>query len=280
MIQRVISGILGAVMLIGLICAGDIYFTLAIGLLVTLAVLEYAELLKRQNFRPQTGVMIFISLLLLVFIQVTAKYRGLDPMESFRICERFLTLMLMVVFFMMSIIELFRGNPDQGLINVAANLFGTVYIGFMFAYILLLRFIPGPDGLIYVLFAALVTWANDSAAYFVGVNFGRHKLCPRISPKKSIEGSVGGLIGGLVGAALIGLIFKKPLWIMLVLGVLVVAAGQFGDLIESIIKRNAGVKDSGSFLPGHGGVLDRFDSLLLAGPVVYYVVTYILPYCG
>jgi phosphatidate cytidylyltransferase len=148
----------------------------------------------------------------------------------------------------------------------------------MFAYILLLRFIPGNDGLIYTLFTILVTWGNDTAAYFIGINFGKHKLSPRISPKKSVEGSLGGVLGGIVAAIIVAVVFHKAILSMIVLGILVVIAGQFGDLIESIIKRNAGVKDSGTFMPGHGGVLDRFDSLLIAGPVVYYLVSYVMPF--
>lgn len=278
MIQRLIWGSLAGALFLILILAGHVYYTLAIGLLVTLAVLEYAALLKKQDLRPQTEVMLLVSLLFLVLIHVNAYHYGLERTESLRICERTLTFMLIIVFFTTLAIELLRGNPEQGLVNAAANLFGTVYIGFMFAYILLIRFIPGEDGLVYTLFLVLVTWANDTAAYFIGIKFGRHKLSPRISPNKSVEGLLGGLFGGLAGAAIVGLFFQKPLLLMIILGTLVVVIGQFGDLIESIIKRNAGVKDSGSFLPGHGGVLDRFDSLLLSAPVVYYSVTYLIPF--
>ncbi len=274
MIQRTIWGILGAALLLTLIGYGGLPFALAIGLLTTLGVLEYAELIKKQNLRSQTQLLLFSSLFLLALIYVITSKIGLDPLESLRIGERALTLMLIIVFIITFLSELLRGEPEQGLNNAAANLFGAVYIGFMFAYILLLRFIPGQDGLFYVLFTVLVTWVNDSAAYFVGINFGKHKLSPKISPKKSIEGSIGGLGGGLLIAFLLGWYFHKPINCMLLLGCIVVVAGQFGDLVESVIKRNAGVKDSGYFLPGHGGVLDRFDSLLLSAPVVYYIVTY------
>ncbi len=278
MIQRLISGILGGGLLLALIGFGGFPFALAIGLLTTLGVLEYAELMKRQNLRSQTAMMLFCSLLLLVLIYVVGSKFGLEPLESVHIGEQTFALMLFATIVMVFIKEILRGDPEQGLVNAAANLFGTVYIGFMFAYILLLRFIPGRDGLFYVLFTVLVTWANDTFAYFIGVNFGRHKLSPKISPKKSIEGSLGGLGGGLLMATVLGSYFQKPSLSMLLLGLSVVIAGQFGDLVESIIKRNAGVKDSGHFLPGHGGVLDRFDSLLLAAPVVYYIVIYFKPF--
>jgi len=278
MIQRLISGILGGGLLLALIGFGGLPFTLAIGLLSALGVLEYAELMKRQDLRPQTAVMLFCSLFLLALIYVVGSKFGLDPLESVHIGERTFGLMLFAVLVIVFLKEILRGDPEQGLSNAAANLFGTVYIGFMFAYILLLRFIPGKDGLFYVLFTVLVTWANDTFAYFIGVNFGKHKLSPKISPKKSIEGSLGGLVGGLLMAEALGSFFQKPALSLLILGLLVVVAGQFGDLVESVIKRNAGVKDSGHFLPGHGGVLDRFDSLLLAAPVVYYMVIYFEPF--
>ncbi|MGE5583004.1 MAG: phosphatidate cytidylyltransferase [Bacillota bacterium] len=277
MYKRVIWGLLGAILLLAIIMAGGLWFTLAIGALVTLGVLEYCQLLKRQNLRPQTAIMLFMSLFILVLIYITAYNSGAAQRGSLQICEQFLILTVITVFLITFISELFRGDPEQGLANAAVNLFGTVYIGIMFAYILMLRFIPGKDGLFYVLFTFLVTWSNDTAAYFVGVNFGKHKLSPRISPNKSVEGSIGGFLGGILVAVLLGIYFQKPFSLMLILGILVVVAGQIGDLIESIIKRNAGVKDSGSFLPGHGGLLDRFDSLLLSAPVVYYMIIYISP---
>jgi phosphatidate cytidylyltransferase len=278
MIKRIIWGLLGAFILLGLIWAGGIWFTLIIGAFATLGVLEYAQLLKKQNLRPQTEVMILISLLLLTFIHITAYHYWFTQGDSFLNCERILAVFLFITFFVMMVHELLRGNPEQGLINAAANLFGTVYIGFMFAYILMVRVIPGSDGFFYIIFTFLVTWSNDTSAYFVGVNFGKHKLSPRISPHKSIEGSIGGLFGGVIGSIILALIFHRSMLFIIVLGILVVVAGQIGDLIESVIKRNAGVKDSGSFLPGHGGLLDRFDSLMLAAPVVYYAVIYLAPH--
>lgn len=272
MLTRTIWGIIAAVIAFFIIMAGGIYLTLTIGALTTLAVLEYVELLKKQNLRPQTEVIIGISLLILTFIQ--ANQFGLINENLFRSNEQLISFMLVAAFFILLIFELLRGDPNQGLINVAVNLFGIVYIGLMFAFFLLLRFMPDGDGFFYMLSTAFITFANDTAAYFIGIKFGRHKLSPKISPKKSVEGSIGGLLGGLVIAVVIGLFFHKPIWLMLLLGAMIVIAGQFGDLIESIIKRNAGVKDSGMFLPGHGGVLDRIDSLLLSAPVVYYFITY------
>ncbi|HEY8462695.1 MAG TPA: phosphatidate cytidylyltransferase [Bacillota bacterium] len=276
MYKRIISGILGGALLLGIIFWGGLAYTLAIGILIWFGIKEYAVLLKRQGMRPQSQVMLFFSLVLLGLIYIFASRPQWFPGNPLRHSERILTITLLVTLITIFANELLRGTPDQGLVNVAVNLFGTVYIGFMFAYMLLLRFIPGSNGLFYLLFTVLVTWCNDTSAFFIGTKFGKHKLLPRISPKKSIEGSVAGLIGGILAAVVLGKVNRKPLLLMVFLGVIVVLAGQFGDLIESIIKRNAGVKDSGAFLPGHGGVLDRFDSLLMAAPVVYYLATYVM----
>jgi phosphatidate cytidylyltransferase len=276
--KRVISGALGGALWLTLIFCGGFSFALAVAIIVCWGIKEYTDLLKFQGLRPQTPVILFISLFLVLVIFTINKYPTLIDGNPLHHSERFLTLMLVVTFFIIFTNELLSGTPEQGLINAAVNLFGTVYIGFFFAYMLLLRCLPGQDGLFYVLFTVLVTWLNDTSAYFIGIKFGKHKLSPQISPKKSVEGSVAGLVGGVITAVIMGMIFKKPLPLMGLMGIIVVAGGQCGDLIESIIKRNAGVKDSGAFLPGHGGLLDRFDSLLTAAPLVYYMVTYILPF--
>ena len=278
MSKRIFWGGLAALSSVVIIWMGGIYYAVIAGVLTLLALHEYAELLKKQNLRPQTALLAIISIGLLTVIFILAQNPRMLPGQFPKNCERFLTLALVIVFFITLGFELFRGDPDQGLINAAANLFGAVYIGFMFAYILLLRFISSENGLFYLIFTTFVTWANDTAAYFIGVKFGKHKLSPRISPKKTVEGSFGGLAGGVVTAFFLATLFQEPLFFFGILGAIVVIAGQFGDLIESIIKRNAGVKDSGSFLPGHGGVLDRFDSLLLSAPVVYYAIVYVAPF--
>jgi len=153
---------------------------------------------------------------------------------------------------------------------------GILYVGWLLSHLVALRGLD--DGRNWVFFILFVTWASDTFAFFVGRKFGRHKLAPSISPGKTWEGAAGG-----VGAAVIMSIlfftptpFRLPLisWQVIPLAVLVSIFGQLGDLVESLLKRNMGVKDSGSLMPGHGGVLDRIDSLVFASVVVYYVVYY------
>ncbi|HEX3044674.1 MAG TPA: phosphatidate cytidylyltransferase, partial [Bacillota bacterium] len=203
MITRTFWGIVAAGFALVIILAGGPWYALTIGLITVLAVFEYAGLMRKQNLRPYTEVMLGAALLLLGLIYFTVGRPGihLNLLAFIRGSEAFFLPLLIGFFLITMFFELGRGDPDQGLINAATNIFGVVYIGFMFAYILLLRFIPGDkgkDGLFFLVSTLGVTWLNDSCAYFVGVTFGKHKLCPRISPKKSIEGAVGGLLGGLI----------------------------------------------------------------------------------
>jgi phosphatidate cytidylyltransferase len=161
----------------------------------------------------------------------------------------------------------------HGLTDPALLAFGPLYIGLALSHLLLTRALADGEWLIF--FVVLVTWAGDTGAYYTGMSLGRHKLAPAISPNKTIEG----LAGGLALAVLAAFVARE--WFLpsltsgdcLATGLLLTAAGVAGDLAESALKRGAGVKDSGALLPGHGGVLDRLDSLLFTAPVFYYYVT-------
>jgi phosphatidate cytidylyltransferase len=164
---------------------------------------------------------------------------------------------------------------ERRLQDTAITLFGIVYVGFTLNTVVTTRALP--DGVSFVFFVALVTWAADTGAYYAGTLWGKHLLAPSISPKKTIEGVLGGL-GLATGAAAVAHVWFVPqlsLLHIIVLGLLLTLAGLIGDLFESAIKRRVGVKDSGGILPGHGGMLDRLDSLLFTAPTFYYYVTYI-----
>ena len=154
-------------------------------------------------------------------------------------------------------------------------LFGMLYIGYTLGHFLLLR--NHQDGALLVLFVLLVTWAGDAAAYYVGKTWGARPLAPRLSPKKTVEGFLGGLVVAPI-IAWIGHLWFLPVVTpvdCLILGVLFTVLGLLGDLSESALKRQAGVKDSGALIPGHGGLLDRVDSLLLNAPVFYYYMAFV-----
>ena len=166
-----------------------------------------------------------------------------------------------------------RSPLEQSLKDGALTLFGVLYLGLTLGTLSMTRLLPQGEWLIF--FLLLVTWASDTGAYYVGTLFGRHRLAPRISPKKTVEG----LVGGLIAAIIVGYVARW--WFLpelsgldcLILAILLTVTGLWGDLTESVMKRSAGMKDSGGILPGHGGMLDRLDSLLFAAPTFYYYVT-------
>jgi len=169
------------------------------------------------------------------------------------------------------------GDWSPALGDIGTTLFAATFVGVLFGYLLELRLLTDlPKGdengsdLVFLLF--FIVWASDTAAYYVGSLLGRHPLAPAVSPKKTMEGAVGGLAGALAAA------FVARAWFMhrldvadcLILGLVLGVVGMAGDLVESMLKRSAGVKDSARLVPGHGGLLDRVDSLLYAAPVLYY----------
>jgi phosphatidate cytidylyltransferase len=168
----------------------------------------------------------------------------------------------------------------QGLVasvqSVAFTLLGVFYIGWLLSYVLLLRLLI--DGPYYVFYIFGVIWIGDAAALVVGTLIGRHQLAPSISPRKTIEGAVGGVFGSLCGAILGGLwLFERfTLAQCLAVGCMLAVLGQLGDLSESLLKRSAGVKDSGVIIPGHGGILDKVDGILFGAPALYYYVLYVM----
>jgi phosphatidate cytidylyltransferase len=157
------------------------------------------------------------------------------------------------------------------------SVFGVLFIGWTLSHLILLRLLPA--GPWYVLFLCAVVWVGDSAAMYVGKSLGQHKMAPIISPGKTWEGAIGCVIGG-VGTAVVSARFWLPdllLWQWIVLGLCISVAAQLSDLAESMLKRYAGVKDSGGLIPGHGGMLDRIDSLLFAAPTLVYALYVLLP---
>ncbi len=183
-----------------------------------------------------------------------------------------------------------RGIEEAPLGTVAITVFGAIYVGGTLSFAIHLRSFPGVAdgsmgwaGAIVVIFPLFITWIGDSVAYFAGRRWGRVKLVPKVSPGKTIAGAVGGLLGTLGASLLFAAILINPYsgamlsWIAAAgIGMVVACIAQVGDLAESLLKREAGVKDSGSLLPGHGGVLDRFDSVLFALPVTYTLLLFTL----
>ena len=174
--------------------------------------------------------------------------------------------------------SLWRGGDwGPALADIGTTFFIALFVGVLFGFLIDLRTIrdlPKGDeaGSDLVLLLFWVVWSSDTAAYFVGTSFGRRPLAPRVSPRKTVEGAVGGVLGALFAAFVASVWFYKRLSVVdcVVLGLALGTIGLLGDLVESMLKRGAGLKDSASLVPGHGGILDRVDSLLFAGPVLYY----------
>ncbi len=187
----------------------------------------------------------------------------------------FTTPLLLTSAVALSLIWLLLERKKEGAFNGWAwTVAGIFYIGWLLSYLVALRGLD--DGRNWVFFALIITFASDTAAFFTGRTIGKHHLAPQISPAKTWEGAIGGILGAIV----ISLLFTLPTPLGLplsygqavLLGLLVSVFGQLGDLVESLLKRNTGVKDSGRLVPGHGGALDRMDSIIFAGIVVYYYV--------
>ena len=152
-------------------------------------------------------------------------------------------------------------------IDIVLTFFGIIYIPFLFQHIIYL------DNKIYIALAFIISWGTDTFAYLVGCLFGKHKLCPKLSPKKTIEGSFGGILGATILVYIMAMYFNlRPLWFFVILALTGSIVAQIGDLAASKIKRMTGIKDFGFIMPGHGGILDRFDSILFVATYIYYIL--------
>lgn len=272
MVKRIITALIGIPFAVFIINYGQWLFALTILILASVAWFEYVRMLKNNTIQVAS----ILGLMGIVLLNVCA---WLGNLQEF-------VFMLFISFLCIAVKSIFGHNTFH-LNNAVYTLFGMLYIGVCFAHLILLRFTdaslikatPLGDislGAVYLWLAFIGTWASDTFAYFVGCALGRRKLCPLISPAKTVEGFLGGLAGCIICVAAIGYYFGINLWHNIAIGLLVGVAAPCGDLFESLIKRFVHKKDSGNFFPGHGGVLDRFDSIMFAVPVVYYYVNFIL----
>lgn len=262
-VKRTITGAVFVLVILGAILLGRIGFLVAFTAISTACLLEFYCIMLRSRLRPQIlyGLLIGVLVFIVNYLYSVGK---IGPL----VFLGFIPLVVSVF-----IVELFR-NHHKPLQNIAATFLGIIYISLPFAllnYFVLdsssYRIVYNVEFLIGFFF---LIWANDTGAYTFGVTLGRHKMFPRVSPRKSWEGLIGGFFTTALVAWLLSLVFYNiPVIHWLTIGFISAVMGVFGDLVESMFKRSIGVKDSGKFLPGHGGMLDRFDALLLAAPIVY-----------
>lgn len=261
-LKRTITGALFVVVLIGSILWNQYSFAILFGVLVILALHEFYSLVKTKDIHPQTWIGVCLGILLFVaFFQNARNY-----------LHSGIFILLIPATAGIFILELFRNKPNP-FHNVAFTVIGIIYIAVPFA---LLSYLVYPDYItlkykpeILIGYFVLI-WTSDTGAYLTGMTFGKHPLFKRISPKKSWEGFIGGTILTIAASFVIAK-FSHEINLYIWIGVAVIIAifGVLGDLVESMLKRSLEVKDSGNILPGHGGILDRFDSLIISSPFVY-----------
>jgi phosphatidate cytidylyltransferase len=251
---------------------GEPYFTILVAVVGVLAFIEFSRLTNVIKDKSLTVFGVIWTLLLISF-----RNPKLQSMLEPYISLDSLLPSLITIGVAVSLIILLTRKQKQGAFTDWAWAFaGILYVGWFLSYLVALRGLDA--GRSWAFLAILSTFGSDSAAFFIGKALGKHKLAPSISPKKTWEGSIAGLFGAVAVSLLFLLNTPVKLsgylnwWQIIILGLLISVFGQLGDLVESLLKRNTGVKDSGNIFPGHGGMLDRMDSIVFAVIVIYYWV--------
>ena len=270
-IQRTITGIVFVAVLVGCSLGGPIPFTILFALISALTIREFGSIVGKSG---EVIINKPICMLAGVFLFFGFAYLGVAPGDS----SVLIPYLFLVIYLLVSELYLKRKNP---LHNWAYTMMSQMYIALPFALLNVLAFHTNVTGSaseynpILPLSIFIFNWVNDTGAYCTGVLFGKHRLFERISPKKSWEGSIGGAVFCVIAAFVMAHFFPfLSLGVWVGLGLVIVVFGTWGDLTESLLKRTLGIKDSGNILPGHGGMLDRFDSSLMAIPaaVVYFYI--------
>jgi phosphatidate cytidylyltransferase len=255
---RTLTGAVFVILLVGSIIYNYMAFGALISCLIFLGLWEFYKLTTTDTVKPNRIYGLFIGLSI---------FAGAFFFISNMLNDKFL--LILPIFSGLFIWELFRKkeNPFQ---NIAITILGVLYIAIPFSLLFLMGFTSNGYEPKIILGYFILLWMSDTGAYLVGISIGRHPLFPRISPKKSWEGFFGGILLTIVSAYILSKYFTAlPLSNWIVIALIVCIFGVLGDLIESMLKRSLNVKDSGNILPGHGGILDRFDSVIFSAPLVF-----------
>jgi len=255
---RVISSLVAIPIVFVAVFVGGIWFALGAMAFGLIAGWEFTQMMKTGGYHPAPLVTLVLVVLLVI--------------DSYYTSVRLTALVISVAVLGSLVWQLFQ-HSSRPTADWALAIAGGFYIGWGMAHLVALRELA--DGLYWIGLALLCTWAADSFAYFTGRAIGKNKLWPRHSPKKTWEGLFGGIAGSIVVAILLALISPLNLLTAIIVGAVIPVAGLFGDLSISLMKRDVGVKDSSNLFPGHGGFLDRVDSLLFVSVVVYYFAVWI-----
>lgn len=259
---RMLTGLLFGWIVLTCIIKGGLVLLAMLAVVLAFATKEYVSILNHKGFYPSLKVIYATEIALAVIVYF----------ERFDLVAATLTICSMSSFMWV----LFVGRQPY-IANVATTLFGMVYCGWFPLHLIFFRNLSNAEyssGLGFVILMLISIIATDCGCYYVGTRLGKRKLAPTVSPNKSIEGAIGGAVFSVISAEIIGLYLGLSWYIALIAGLLCTFFAQIGDLCESLLKRDAGVKDSGDTLPGHGGFLDRTDSFALTIPIMYYFFKY------
>jgi len=273
---RIISGIIVGICVVGILALGPKALGVTIFVASILGLYEFYHAMENVGYTPMKllGMMFTLAIPVITFSDklsqpMEIRIDGIE-MNFFSVGQ----LLMMLLIFLTVILR----NKKYNIADGAITLFGGYYVVFFLSFLMLLRRLD--YGLILVILAIIGTVATDTMAFQIGIKYGKKKLIPSISPKKTIVGSVGGFAGAVVIVFIYGFIltitklYIIPLYHYCILGFIIAAASEVGDLAASAIKRYAGIKDFGKIMPGHGGILDRIDSLIFTAPVVYYYIQF------
>jgi phosphatidate cytidylyltransferase len=266
LVQRVVVAILLIPLGVFVIMTGGWLLTAVAVVVLGYASLEYYRIFHKGGYQPSAPVLIAGVTGLVLFRQFSG-FTGSDLVFS-----------LVILLAMATQVLSYEKGDKTAAVDFNITLGGILYLGWLGAYIISVRNLP--NGVWWLLLVLPASWLCDGAAYFIGRRFGRHKMSPRVSPKKSWEGYLAGIVGAALGTMLLAALWnlRAPeinLWHGLIIGIVVAVITPLGDLGESMLKREFGVKDSGHVLPGHGGILDRIDSWLWAAAVGYYLIVWV-----
>ncbi len=262
--QRALSALVFVPLFLGIALLGGVIFDIFLGLILAFAGYEYAAMLK-SNGRQVSPVLMIGSIIAVILLRIFSNFS-----------IELLALPVVLAVFGLFALWKYEQGDRQAFQSMIFQLFGVFYIGVLGGYGIALNH-SGANGNLWVLVSIALVWLVDAGAYFIGTRFGKRLVLPQLSPKKTREGFFGGILVGVVSGLLIGLILNGILpelgpWKGALLGFIVGPVAFFGDALMSLLKRTMGVKDAGKLLPGHGGVLDRLDSMLWALVVGTYFV--------
>jgi phosphatidate cytidylyltransferase len=251
---------------VALIKIGGWPFAALISLLLGLAAWEFCELFIKGGYAPATPLVVIG----VVALAISRYLTGFDHQDLILTC--------IVLAAMCYHLVAYERGRDTAATDFAISLAGLAYLGILGSHLISLRLLP--EGLWWFMLIMPIAWLADSGAFFIGSRFGRHRIAPRLSPKKSWEGYIGGIVTGIIAGILFSFLwgFVSPamsIYKGLIAGVVLSVFPTLGDLGESMLKRQFGVKDSGNLLPGHGGILDRVDSWIWAAAIGYYLVFFL-----